>query len=294
MFFNKKTKTTNSKLGHIVIIGTSPLAFILADIIQNNNYDVSFLVSKLDSQNFNSCKPFSIKYSNTQTNQLYLSFTDNIIKSPDYCILASDLENLKSDFLLLQNPLLKDTNLINFVSNYTQKFINKTYIPAYFNGWLQRDKNNIIALNKNIEITFFCNNKKDFNISNIFSSPHLSFSYNDKSLPNFWEQTSSFLIANLLILKYKQSPSCLLLDENIRKQVDAILKEISFLAKKNSENFDSSKSLASIYAIPNNYNGEINNVKSFNNLVPSITSINHFDTPFLHNLIVSATNNIIV
>jgi hypothetical protein len=122
----------------------------------------------------------------------------------------------------------------------------------------------------------------------------MSVSYNEKSFPNFWEQITPFLIANLLLLKNKQSLSEMLPDKNIRKQIDAILKEISSLAAKSSEKFDSSKALATIYAIPSGYKGDIHLPKSFNNLVSTLTETNHFDTPYLHNLIVSASNNIIV
>ena len=52
MFFYKGKKNTDTKLGKVVIIGTSPLAFVLADVIQNNDYDVSILTSKLEKQTF--------------------------------------------------------------------------------------------------------------------------------------------------------------------------------------------------------------------------------------------------
>jgi hypothetical protein len=214
--------------------------------------------------------------------------------TPDYCILASDLKDIQTDFLLLQNPLLKDIPLINFVSNYTKKIINIQFIPAYFKGWLQRDKNNISALDRCLEVIFFCNSKSYSNISNIFSNQHLSVTLSDKKQPCFWEQTSPFIIANLLLLKYKQNLSEILPDKNIRKQIDSILNEISFLTAKNSEKFDSSQALASIYSIPSNYKCEIKYAKSFNNIFSALTDVNHFDTPTFHNLIVSASNNILV
>jgi hypothetical protein len=293
MFFYKGKKNTDTKLGKVVIIGTSPLAFVLADVIQNNNYDVSILTSKLEKQTFNHTKPFCFKYSNAISHQSSFSFIEDLSSSPDYCILASSLDEISSDFLLLQNLLLKDVPLINFTSCYSKKLTNKQIIKAFFKGWLQRDKNNIFSLDRSLEIVFSIN-KSDYSLSNIFSNQHMSVSYNEKSFPNFWEQITPFLIANLLLLKNKQSLSEMLPDKNIRKQIDAILKEISSLAAKSSEKFDSSKALATIYAIPSGYKGDIHLPKSFNNLVSTLTETNHFDTPYLHNLIVSASNNIIV
>lgn len=295
MFFNKNKSSSKSCQGSVVIIGTSPLAFLLADITQNNNYKTSILTS-LNMSNLEPNKNINIKYLNTQNHQGSFSLIENISTAPDFCIFAPTLDKLRTDYILAQNPILKSVPFINFAHIYSSNFfalLDKN-IFAYFKGWINLEKNNLTILNKSPEIKFVCNDKLYNSVCSLFSNSNISISNSDDNKSSFWQNLSSSLLINLLLLIHNQDMSTLLLDSQIRNQIDGAIKELCFLAKKEDYHLNSSEILTTIYSVPNNYQKEIFNSASFLSLLSSLPIINRSETPILHNLFASASKKLIV
>ena len=106
----------------------------------------------------------------------------------------------------------------------------------------------------------------------------------------FLQSIISHFLGNLLILAYQKNMDAILADEQTRKEVDAIIKEIFHLLKIGEKQIDDYKILPDIYAFPDNYISEYASQKGVRILWNMIKNIDYFASPVLFELLSKISN----
>ena len=290
MFFSKPAPAPAS-LTRVAVIGTSPLAFFLADVLQNNCCAVTILMAANKLNTYTRRSSLNVKLSNFQNRHASFSFAAKLDSAADFVFIASSPEDSRNDLLLLQDPLLKSAPLINLSSFYNRRIIsqfNKSDIPAYFNGWLNLEKNSLHLLERSPVLELCCDAETAVTIKALFADSPVSLTFPAPSPNLFWQHLAPFLLGNLLVLSAGRDISSVLLQNDIRRQTDTAVNELCKLAKAEKVSLDPANILPRLYAFPDNYQSEFSSPQSFAALSALIPGINRFDTPALYGFLANA------
>ena len=258
--------------------------------VDKNNIDV--VVLSLNKKDDDSKTETFVFKSNNQ-NQNFLFKTCNYIdRKPECCFLASSFDEYKNDLLALSDDMLKDVSIINFASFYNHKIIDKmTSIKetkAYFDGWLVENKKDLLLLSRGAEIVF-CQKDENKDIQSLLLSKKTEIKNCKDGKKTFWQKMSAWFLGNMLVLAYKEDISKLLLDSEKRQKVDAGIREIAKVLKKENVQLDTQVLLTDIYAFPDGYSSEYNSLKGSMFLSEMLGNIDRFDCPVLSEIISNAT-----
>lgn len=293
MFFAKTSKDSSLPETEIAIIGTSPQAFFIGDILQNNHCSVTFLVPENQITLYQKNFSLTFRPSGFQNRRIEFSFASEAKKRPAFIFFASSPENLKNDLLLLSDTTLKDIPVINLSFAYMRRLpaelTPNTAYPAFLDGQFIFEKNILTFANRpqNLKVQApadILSSLKDLfgavlNIHKAVSSTDL-----------FWQDFAPLFLGNLIMPAGKQNISSSLNIPEIRRLADSALKELSALAKKEKSDFDTSKALTVIYGFADNYTGEFTTPQKLNALIGCFPQINRFDTPALFELLAQTLN----
>lgn len=289
MFFNKPSTPPAATLCPLAIIGTSPLAFYLADILQNNHYNVTILVAANQLESWSRLGSFTIKPTNFHTHHTNFRFASHLDSSVEYCFIASSPEANQSDLLLLQDSSLATVPIINLSSFYNRdliaKFTKTKVITAYFSGALSLDKNTLQSLERNPKIELCCDSETASPIKQLFESSVLSFSFSTASITLYWRHFAPFYISNLLLLLYQQDISATLMQPAIRHLADSAINEICRLAAAEKATLEAGDVLTEIYAQANGSQNEFSSTRNFTVFANLLKGVDRFETPALHELL---------
>lgn len=292
MFFAKAKDTTVSKT-EIAIIGTSPQAFFIGDILQNSHCSVTFLIPENQSAKYQ--KNFSLIFrpSGFQNRRVEFSFVSEIKKRPAFAFLASAPEDIKNDFLLLSAPALKNIPVINLSFACTRRLpeelIPDTMYPAFLDGQFIFEKNILTFANRPQNLKIQAPADVLSALKDLFGSTlviHKSASQTDL----FWQDFVPVFLGSLLIQSRGQNVALGLNSPEMRHLTDSALQEISVLAKNEKSDFDTSKALTAVYGLADTYTGEFTTTQRLNAFIGCFPQINRFDTPALFELLAQTLN----
>lgn len=292
MFFSKTKDAPVSKT-EIVIIGTSPQAFFIGDLLQNSHCSVTFLVPENKLIQYQ--KDFSLIFrpSGFQNRRVEFSFVSKTQKRPAFVFFASAPEDLKNDFLLLSAPELKDVPAINLSFACTLRFsedlISPNMYPAFLDGQFVFEKNILTFANRPQNLKIQAPTDVLSALKDLFGSAliiHKSVSQTDL----FWQDFAPVFLGSLITQALKQNISSGLGAPETRNLADSALKELASLAQKEKSGFDTSKALTVIYGFADNYMGEFTTAQRLNAFIACFPQINRFDTPALFELLARALN----
>ena len=286
MFFSKKED--NAPKRFVVVLGTSPLARFLTCILQENNIEVAVL--SLSKEEKDSKAETCVLKNGVQNRSFSFNVCNFLTKKPECCFLASSFNEYKSDLLLLHDELLRDVKVVNFASFYNHKIIEQMTqvheVRAYFNGWLVKNKKELILLNKSPEI-LLCEEAACKQIQSLINDKKTDVKEckSKKVQKMFWQKKATWLLGNLLVLAYNESVSEMLLDYEKRKKTDELIKEIAQLALKEEVQIDTQMLLSDIYVIPDKFLSEYNSMQGCRVLIEMLGNVDCFEHPNLSEVI---------
>ncbi len=295
MFFNKINPSAAVSNLNIAIIGTSPLALLIADILLSQGYQTTLLVSQNKLASYTKLNPFTVKTSSFQSHRIDFPFASTLTAPADYCFLASSPESNRTDLLLLQDAFLKNTPIINLSAFYNRQFLKdlkKDSFNGWFGGWLNLEKNTLQLLERNPKLEINCPQDIAANLAPLFNKNTFNLSFCCSKADLFWPQLLPFFLGNLLLLASNQTISSALNQPTYRQLVDNAIKEIALITPSLKNKLNLSDVLPQIYAIPDNYKSEFTSPVAFNLLSSLIKGITPFTTPHLNQLLTSAAKNI--
>ena len=285
MLFRKSVQNIQPS-GRVALIGDSPLAFLLAYLLQNNNFEVFFLTasSKLIYQSVS----ITLKTDSFQAKRFSVNYKDALPFSADFCCIASSPDNYKKDFLLVQNSALKDTPVLNFSHLYNRHLFGEQkdldIIPVYSTCWLNFEKN-ILELQGGKTIFEICCPAKNFgSYEPLFKNPLVETKNISNSKPSLWQHLVPFILSHLFIASYKKDFLSHLKQKDVREQILSALRELCTLAKQDKEEVKESDVLAFLYTIPDEHKSEFSNPSNLSVLASLVPQVSYFDTPALYKL----------
>lgn len=288
MFFFKKNDDEPKRF--VAVTGTSPLALFLAYILQQNNVEVVVL-DKLKRNKTDKTESWLFK-SNFQNQGFSIKFCNELNKKPEYCFLASSFDEYRNDLLALSDDFLKGVKVVNFASFYNHELIeqmeNVDEIRAYFTGWLMKSKKEITMLNRNAEIKICSMENIEKDLQAILNDNKLEVKFGKDSKKTFWQKMSAWFLGNLLVLAYENDVSKIMLNNELRQNTDAVMKDISQILKTKEVQIDTQTLLTDVYAFPDGFVSEYASLRGLNSLSEMIEIPDYFNHPKLFEMIKKA------
>ena len=287
MFFFKKNESDKPKR-FMVVLGTSPLAMFLVYVLQQNDIDVVVLTSSGKGKK----EEDYIFKSNIQSQNFSFKKVNFLDKKPEYCFIASSFDEYKNDLLMLSDEMFRDVSVVNFASFYNHEIIkqmtNIKEVRAYFNGWLVKNKKELVFLGRTAEIKICCKTEYFPDFQEILNDKRLGVKIDKNTKKLFLQNFIPWFLGNLLIVSYQKNISELLADNNIRQSVNDVIKEILHLLVEKDKFVDDASILPDIYAFPDNFVSECDSSRGCLVLSELIRGVNVFDTPKTLELIAKA------
>lgn len=265
MFFNrpslssKQTKTPQN----ICILGTSTIAFFIAEHLQSAGHQINILCSPLEVDEYNSTEFVFKDNHRLKTKRSLFTYCFEQPVSPDVLLIASKPQKLRSDLLLLSSTNLQDTIIINLTpstpENFVSEMLNLSAINAYFFGWLLQNQNHISLLSASsfINFTLSPHSEQFQNIHCIFNETEIETKANVSAAQNFWQ----WLAPNAIIFLVSEAA-----DKNFyycaqkteyQMIIENCLNEIISLASLDNACLEKSNLLKILYSVPESYSSPL-------------------------------------
>lgn len=257
MFFNKNTAGAITPQ-NITILGTSALGLYLAAELQKAGHQINIICPPQEADEANATDFIFKDNSRLQNNRQTFNFGFEQTVSPHILFIASEPQFLRRDLLLLAPSKLNSSIIINLSPCRPNEFISEIFrqpiIDAYFNGWLNKNKNHIANLSRNNSLVFSLDGTSETAIllHDIFAGTSISTSAQNNNAQNFWHWLAPRAVDFLIrLISGKDICTYAKTAEN-RKTLDGIIAEITMLASLNNTRLDNASILTEVYAIPNN------------------------------------------
>lgn len=260
MFFNKNT-TGATTPQDISILGTSALGLYLAAELQKVGHRINIICLPQEADEANATDFIFRDTGRLQNSRQTFNFSFEQTSAPHILLIASEPQFLRRDLLLLSPSKLNNSHIVNFSPCRPNEFISEIFrqpvINAYFNGWLNKDKNHITKSGRNNSIVFSLDETSETAtlLRDIFTGSAIAASAKNDNAYNFWHwlapRATDFLIRLVSgqdVCTYAKTP------EN-RKNIDDIIAEISTLASFNNISLNNTAILTEVYATPDNTGG---------------------------------------
>ena len=293
MFFDKKNKI-DFKKRHVAVIGTSPLAIFLIDLLQQNNIDVTWMSGATKKNKDN--EPFIVKNASFQSRFVNLSASKFLTKKVEYCFLASSVNEYKTDLILLSDSFLKNVLIINFAYLYNADILKELgetqEIKAFFEGYLQKNKNTVQLLSRNYDFKINATDSiLEQDLKSLIGGSKFGIDFVKNGDVFFEQKFVSYILVNLLTAVYDKDISVLLSNTDTRKLTDDAIKEMKKIAIKKKIEIDSSKVLTDIYAAPDGLISGFLNKKAFLFVSDVLKSVTKNEFPILYEMLLKLSKN---
>ena len=261
MFFNRtslSTKQPKTSL-NICILGTSAVAFFVAEQLQNAGHQIKILCPPSEADEYNSTDFIFKNNRHLKTKRSQFNYCFEQPTSPEVLLIASKPQKLRSDLLLLSPTNLQDTIIINLSpstpENFVSEMLNLTSINAYFFGWLHQNQNHISLLSASpfINFTLSPHSEQFQNIHNIFDETEIETKSNISAAHNFWQWLAPHAIIFLVSEASDKSFYYCTQKAEHRQIIENCLPEIIALASLDNANLEKSDILRTLYSAPENY-----------------------------------------
>ena len=293
MFFDKKNKI-DIKKRHVAVIGTSPLALFLIDLLLQNNIDVAWMsgIAKKDKNN----EPFIVKNTSFQSRFINLSASKFLTQKVEYCFLASSVNEYKTDLTLLSDSFLKNVLIINFAYLYNTNILKELgkiqEIKAFFDGYLQKNKNTIQLLSRNYGFKINATDSiLEQDLKSLIGGHKSGIDFVKNGDVFFEQKFVSYTLVNLLAAIYNKDISVLLSNTDTRKLTDDAIKEMKKITIKKTIEIDSSKVLTDIYAAPDGLTSDFLNKNAFLFVSDALKSVTKNEFPILYEMLLKLSKN---
>ena len=294
MFFNKTQPTSRFNSVNVSIIGTSAQAVFFAYVLQNSGCDVTIVVAPHLLPFYSKQGSFCIKSSRFQAKHANFHFAAEIPSRCNFCFIASTPGQARSDLLLLKPDSLQTTVLVNLSAIYNHRILEElntvNSLTSFFDCQLSFAKNTVELLDQSPKIDIIDSGDNLDLLQELFVDSMININIVTANKNFLWQRLAPYFIANLLTICYQKSISSLLLQKDLRRQVDASITEILSLAKSDKVSLNASDILARIYTFADDYTSDIKTIADFHAFSSLIKGINHFDTPSLSALLNTAAN----
>lgn len=309
MFFNRtslSTKHTKTPQ-NICILGTSSVALFIAEQLQNTGHQIKILCPPSEVDEYNSTD-FVFKdnrHLKTKRSQFKCCFEQPA--SPDFLLIASKPQKLRSDLLLLSPTNLQNTTIINLTpsapENFVSEALNLASVNAYFFGWLHQSQNHISLLSASpfINFTLSAHSEQFQNIQNLFDETEIETKSNVSAAHNFWQWLAPHAIIFLISEASDKSFYYCAQKPEYRQIIENCLPEIIALASSDNANLEKSDILRTLYSVPENYLSPFHSpvkttqallLERTTNMLFRSTSFNNKHFPIIKNLITQIINKL--
>ena len=292
MFFSRQPTPSVPSQGTVVIIGESPLAYLLADIVGTNAYTPLMYTRKKDSSLVDLPTSYTVQLIAQKNHQTHVSYTNTINKPVDFCLIASLPEHARTDFLLLENKFLKAVPTLNFSHFYNHTLLaqspHENIFPAYFEGWLNFQKNTLLVLDHKLEAAMSFPAKTPHPFAPLFENSILNLTLSDPQKKIFWHHLIPYFLGNLILLNYRKSTPDVLKQQDCRELLNRAAKELCDLAKKDKESISETDVFSKIMQIPTTYKPRLSTPQNLHALFSLVPEVSKFTTPALYDLLKGA------
>lgn len=274
----------------MVVLGKSPLAKFLVYVLKQNNIEV--VVLNTSNNDKGEKKEGYVFKSNTQNQSFSFNEVSVLDKKPEYCFLASSFDDYKNDLLALSDEKLKGVEVVNFASFYNREIIEKMKdikeIRAYFNGWLVKNKKELIFLDKSAEVKLCCKDENLEDFSHILKAPRLNIKKTINTKKLYLQTLIPWFLGNLSVLGYQKDISTLMSNSETRQDIEEAIKEVLKALKCENFQVDENAILPDIYAFPDKFVSEFDSLRGVNALLNIIKGVDRFNSPKLFDLTAKA------
>lgn len=252
MFFNKPNITkSNINNQSVSVLGDGASALYLAGLIQNIGHTVNLICSPSNQRN-----NIEITFKNPAkllSEHLKINTSFELIDSPDFLFIASELPDLHADLLLLSPSKLIGSTIINLTPSINPDFISQTLqqqsVSAYLHAQILQKGNTLTLNTQSPQITFNLNTDSNevLKIQNLFNNNDMGLVFKDCPAENFWNwfapRVLIYFINNALKTNVKELSKTI----DGRKFLDCCINEISLLVSRNKTFLNKNDLLSELY-----------------------------------------------
>ena len=238
----------------IAVLGSNPLAVWLAVRFAHAGHRPLLITTPAEASAFQNTE-FSLKEDRTViTHRISFPADYKLGSTPELLIIACSPTELRRHLPLLNPGKLTGTTVLNCAvssdTSYLGAFLKTAVIPAYFQGAVCREKNHLTTLSRDNSFTLSLkeNNRTFENLHNLFETAGIELAGIADDRRNFWEWFIPRTAAALLAGLYRQNIYGLMKNEPVRKQLEALITELSELAAADDVLILPSDMLHTVYA----------------------------------------------
>ncbi|MBR6663798.1 MAG: hypothetical protein IKL33_03115 [Alphaproteobacteria bacterium] len=260
MIFSKtlsSAKTNNPK--NISILGDSALGLIIADNLQNIGHKINIICSPQTVDEYNATDFIFKDPRLLQHHRTNFFFSFEQTASPDLLIIASDLEKLRQDLLLLSTSKVQNSLILNLFPYSPQTMLKEILGSApiesrnFSLSWKHQNTICNSEYNTTLYLPSDCKEHYINSLSEIFENTKIEIETSEKFDSFHWEWIS-IRIALMLCQHLRQSAKTINKDTNLKTQINNCLNEISYIASLKSQNINTGKITAALQNIQDNQN----------------------------------------
>lgn len=258
MFFSKNANQITDPQ-NIHILGTSALGLSLAAELQKAGHRISIICRPQEADEYRATDFIFKDNRKLQTNRQTFNFIFEQNSSPQILFIASEPQFLRSDLLLLSPARLTNSQIVNLTPSepltLADELLNHQTIPAYFRGWLTKNKNHISLLGRRNNLTFSLDELSSTAVllNHLFAGTFFETSASDNNSLNLWSWLAPKALAFLLFFAADSGIFAFAKKSDNRKFIDQYASELITLAAADGVTLNNADILAEIYAVPDTY-----------------------------------------
>lgn len=261
MFFSKAAEPKiATQTYNIMIVGTSGIGLFLADTLKNAGHNITLLCSPRQADEYNATD-FIFKDANRlKSTRNTFSFTHEITTTPQIVLIASSQKAQIAETALLNPNKLNESIIINLGLPYNNnstlsEILHRPVISAFFDGHINTHKNHISILGNTPRLTFTLQDTapEASLLKNIFQNLDIQTVFSENESDNLWSFFGPKLAHDILSATHNQNIFEIGKTDAGRKQIDAVLTEISLLATTENTFLTTADLLTKLYNYPPAY-----------------------------------------
>lgn len=244
----------------VYIIGSNALACYLGAQIQNSGKKVVLLLDRQSAEETLATDGISVKEDRSLTQKKHKLSAAAFMKEPAQAVIIADYANRLNTALSNVSPSkIGNAPVICFTPlkdmSYLCPIVGSNLHPAFFNGYVIKNKNTVSLLGRSAGITI-CpteNGETDQTVLDIFAQSQLQTTAGGNRLLCFWEYFAPYALCSLFTAAEKKKVSELLKDKSNKEVFKRLVDEFCALAQADDISLNNDVVLKGIYNTPANY-----------------------------------------
>jgi len=245
----------------VYIIGDNPSAFYLAAQMQSAGNRVILLIHHQNLDKSLSTAGISIKEDRSLTQKLHRLNSSFLMSEPAKMVIVTTYANQINTALssvsrqkIGEAPVVFLTPLKDL--DYLRGILGNNLHPAYFNGFLNYDKQTVSVLGRGISITICppsAEQPVDPLISEIFTRSRIDTVISGNQTESFWEYFTPYALCSIFSAAENLKISELLKDKDRKEMFRPLAEEFCSLAQSDNIILNEKTVLKGVYNTPANY-----------------------------------------